>query len=258
MIEDLTQNYLTKVDAALPGFVRGLYVVGSAALGAWQPGVSDVDTVILTSRAAGADDLDALARLHAGMPASPHFDGVYLEPELARSWPADRRVVPFVVNGAFTTDQPCGELTPVAWLTLLRYGLAVRGPAVDELGVRVDREELRRYNLDNLRDYWQAMIAGLPAAVAEMAPGDETDAASVVWLVLGPARLHYTLAHDDIVSKTGAAAYLGGLFPEYAEVADRAVRWRAGEPVGFTTADLGVAGESVHAVAEDAWRRFGP
>jgi hypothetical protein len=258
VIEDLTRDYLDRVDGALPGYVRGLYVVGSAALGAWQPGASDVDTVILTSRPAGADDLAALADLHAGMPASPHFDGVYLEPALARSWPADRPVVPFVVNGAFTTDQPCGELTPVVWLTLQRYGIAVRGPRVAELGVRVDPEELRRYNLDNLRDYWQATIADLPAAVADLAPGDEADAGSVAWLVLGPARLHHTLAHGDIISKARAGTYLAELFPEYAGLADRAVRWRAGEPLSFTVADLRAAGDSVHAVAGDAWRRFGP
>jgi hypothetical protein len=258
VIEELTRDYLARVDAALPGFVRGLYVVGSAALGAWQPGRSDVDAIILTSRPAGDGDLAVLAELHAGMPASPHFDGVYLEPALAQVWPTDRPVVPFVVNGTFTTDRPCGELTPVVWLTLQRYGIAVRGPRAGELGVRVDGEALRRYNLDNLRDYWQPLIADLPAAVAQTAPGDEADAGSVAWLVLGPARLHYTLAHGDITSKAGAAAYLAGLLPEYAGLAGRAVRWRAGEPVAFTVADLRAAGDSVHAVADDAWRRFGP
>jgi hypothetical protein len=71
----------------------------SAALGAWQSGPSDVDTVILTSRSPTADDIVGLTKVHAEMPQSPpYFDGVYLEPVLAQSWPTDRREMPFVVN----------------------------------------------------------------------------------------------------------------------------------------------------------------
>jgi hypothetical protein len=257
MIDELTRRYLHTVDEALPGYVRGLYVVGSAALGAWQRGASDVDTVILTSRPPTGDDLAQLARIHAGMPRSPHFDGVYLEPALARSWPTDGRVVPYVVDGELRTDQPCGELTPVLWLTLQRYGISVRGPAVAELGVRVDPEQLRRYNLDNLREYWQTSVTLFRAELAGVAPATVMDGGIVSWFVLGPARLHYTLAHADVISKAAAGDHLAALFPEYAQLARRAVGWRAGEAEQFTAADLVVACDSVNAVAEDAWRRFG-
>ncbi|WP_346537410.1 nucleotidyltransferase domain-containing protein [Micromonospora sp. DPT] len=257
MIEELTRRYLQAVDQALPGYVRHLYVVGSAALGAWQPGASDIDTVIMTSRPATAEDLAQLAKIHADLPRSPHFDGVYLEPTLARSWPTDRRSVPFVVNGEFTTGRSCGELTPVLWLTLQRYGIPVRGPAAAELGVRVDPEQLRRYNLDNLREYWQSAVATFPSALADVAPDAVMDAETVSWFVLGPARLHHTLANGDIISKAAAGDHLAQLFPEYADLAHRAVRWRAGEAEQFTAADLAAAGDNVNAVADDAWRRFG-
>lgn len=257
VVEELTRGYLQAVDQALPGYVRSLYVVGSAALGAWQPGASDVDTVILTSRPATRDDLAQLAKVHAEMPRSPHVDGIYLEPALARSWPTDRRPVPFVVNGEFRTDKPCGELTPVLWLTLQRYGIPVRGPAVEDLAVRVDPEQLRRYNLDNLREYWQANAATFPSQLAGVAPDAIMDAETVSWFVLGPARLHYTLAHGGIISKAAAGEYLARLFPEYAGLAHRAVHWRAGKAERFTATDLAAAGNSVTAVADDAWRRFG-
>ncbi|MFI6265754.1 aminoglycoside adenylyltransferase domain-containing protein [Micromonospora sp. NPDC051006] len=256
MVEERTQGYLRAVDEALPGYVRGLYLVGSAALGAWQPGASDVDMVVMTSRPATVDDLAQLARIHAEMPRQPHLDGVYLEPALARSWPSDRRSVPFVVDGELKTDMPCGELTPVLWLTLQRYGIPVRGPAVAELEVRVDPEQVRRYNLDNLREYWQSTAASIPSALADVAPDEVMDGATVSWFVLGPARSHYTLAHGDIISKATAGDYLAQLFPEYADLAYRAVRWRVGEAERFTAADLAAAADSVNAVADDAWRRF--
>ena len=255
MIDEPARAYLEMVDRALPGLVRGLYLVGSAALGAWQPGLSDLDTVILTSRPAGAGDLAALAGIHS---RKPLIDGVYVEPALAELWPGDLRAVPFVVNGEFTTGRPCGELTPVLWLTLQRYGITVRGPAVAELGVRVDPAELHRYNLGNLRGYWAGEAAGIAAALTGMDPATVMDAGTVTWCTLGPARLHYTLAHGDIISKSAAGEYLSQLMPEYADLAARAVRWRAGAPEQFTAADLVAAGQSITAVTDDAWRRFGP
>ena len=168
MVVELTGQYLDAVDEALPDFVAMFYVVGSVALGAWQPGRSDVDTVIFTSRVPTQRDLGALREMHAAMPAKPHIDGVYLSPE--DDWPADNRVAPFVVGGEFHTDRRCGELTPVLWLTLQRYGIPVRGPAVSELGVRVDLDALRAYNLDNLRTYWQAQVAGIRRYVADLDP----------------------------------------------------------------------------------------
>ncbi|MFC0006283.1 nucleotidyltransferase domain-containing protein [Micromonospora siamensis] len=257
MIEDLPARFLARVDRLLPGYVRGFYVVGSAALGAWLPGVSDLDAVILTSRTATEEDLSRLRAVHEQMPAEPHLDGVYLDPALARRWPADRRPVPFVVDGRFITREPCGELTPVLWLTLRRYGIRVRGPEVGDLGVRVDQEQLRRYNLENLRDYWGGAAAALSAALARVPEDQVVDADRVAWFVLGPARLHHTLARSDVISKAAAGAYLGELFPEYADLARRAVRWRAGESERFTAGDLATAVRSVNAVVGDAWRRFG-
>jgi len=79
----------------------------------------------------------------------------------------------------------------------------------------------------------------------------------VTWFVHGPARLHYTLATGDIIAKPAAGAYLAALFPEYADLAQRATAWRAGDGGEFLKADLLAAGESVLAVADDAWHRFG-
>jgi hypothetical protein len=44
----VVSRYLRIVDATLPGLVEGLYVVGSIALGDFQPAVSDVDFVAVT------------------------------------------------------------------------------------------------------------------------------------------------------------------------------------------------------------------
>ncbi|MDI6100242.1 nucleotidyltransferase domain-containing protein [Actinoplanes sp. NEAU-A12] len=257
VVQATTGRYLAAIDDALPGFVEMLFVTGSAALGAFEPGASDIDTMIVTARPPGPADLAAMAEVHAAMPRRPHFDGVYLDRDTFRRQPADQRPTPFVVNGEFRADQPCGELHPVLWLLLSRYGRTVRGPAVADLGLTVDATALRRYNLDNLKTYWAHLAAEGRRTLATMPAEAAVDAEPVAWAVLGPARLHFTLAHEDIVSKAGAGEYLADHFPRYACLADRAVRSRRGEQVAFTVADGRAGADSIDAVIEDAWRRWG-
>lgn len=202
-------------------------------------------------------DLHAIAAVHADLPRRPHFDAVYLDQDTFGAQPADRRVVPYVVNGEFRAAAPCGELNPVLWLTLRRYGVPVRGPAVAELGLRTDPAERRRWNLDNLRAYWQPWAEGARRETASL-PGDaRVDAEAVTWGVLGPARLHFTLAYDDVTTKADAGAYVARHFPAWVALADRAVAWRASGAGEFTVADLRDAADAVDAVAADAWRRWG-
>jgi hypothetical protein len=262
VVHALTTRYLLEADAALPGFVEGLYVVGSVALGAWQNGSSDIDMIIVTSRVADDHDLAALTEIHAGMFTKPHLDGVYLDRDTFAVQPIDRRVVPFVVNGQFRTDKPCGELNPVVWMILRRYGVAVRDPAVADLGITVDPSALREFNLNNLQSYWAPLADEIRTALRGLPDDAGADATAVageavVWCVLGPARLHYTLAHNDVVSKAGAGAYLAEIFPEYGPLTDRAIRWRHGEPATFTVADGRAAADSIDAVVADALRRWG-
>jgi hypothetical protein len=261
VVEEATSRYLAAMDKALPGFIDMLFVTGSVALGAFEPGVSDIDTVIVTARKPGPDDLAAMAAVHAVMPERPHFDGIYLDRLTFTQQPADRPVVPFVVNGHFQTDGPCGDLNPVLWLVLSRYGVAVRGPAVPDLGLVVDLEALRRFNLENLQTYWAPLadkvrqaLSGVPDDVP--ADATEVNAEGIAWCALGPARLHFTLANRDVISKAGSGAYLAEHFPAYALLADRAVRWRRGESMVFTAADARAAADSIDAIVVDACQRW--
>ncbi|GIF20713.1 hypothetical protein BJ973_001382 [Actinoplanes tereljensis] len=256
MIDQVTNTYLELVDRELPGFVQGLYLVGSAVLDAWQPELSDIDTIVFTAREPAADDLATLDRIHRSLATRPYFDSVYVPPSLATTWPTHKEPVPFVVNGAFQTGKPCGELTPVVWQVLQRYGVKVRGPEIADLDVRVDPGELLRYNLDNLRDYWQPSVVANEPHLAALDPAEPLDAETVVWFVTGPARLHHTAATGDIISKAAAADYLASQFPQHAALARRAAAFRTGSPEVFTLPDLREAFDSVHTVANDAWRRF--
>ncbi|GLZ41369.1 nucleotidyltransferase domain-containing protein [Actinokineospora sp. NBRC 105648] len=241
-VTEITDHYLRVADEVAPGLVTGLHLTGSVALGAWRPPHSDIDAVVVTSRPADAVEL---AAVHARVPAL--LECVYLDEETFATQPADGRVVPFSVDGKIVTDRPCGNLNPVQWLTLRRYGIAVRGELPD---YQVSLAELWNYNLVNLREYW--------APLAERARRTwPADGDAIAWLVQGPARLHYTRAKSDVISKAAAGRYLAALFPQWAALAERVERFRENQVEMFTERDLDAAADSVEAMVEDAWAQWG-
>jgi hypothetical protein len=113
---DRTGQYLDTVDEALPGLVTALCVVGSTALGAWQPGHSDIDTVIVTSPPLTPDDLAALEKIRTAMPQAPKFDGIYLDQTLFEQrsvvpwWPSpDVKLFNVMVHSLNDTTRHAGQ-----------------------------------------------------------------------------------------------------------------------------------------------------
>jgi Domain of unknown function (DUF4111) len=249
-VSALVTDRLDALDAALPGFVTALWVTGSAAAGDWRPGRSDVDFVAATSRVPDLTDIEALAMLHA--PGGElHYDGLYVAAADLAAPPSAEQPAAHVVDGQFGTGS-CGYCTPAAWLELRQDGVAVRGPAPGQLVAAPDPVVLRDWLLGNLRGYWsqtaaQAERVGTERPVEAPIGGDP-----VAWMTLGAARLHATLTTGRILSKTATGAYVAERFPEYRELAERCVRWRAGADEGFTIADGLSAAALIRAVVASA------
>jgi Nucleotidyltransferase domain len=149
-------EYLARLDAVLPG--AWVYLTGSAALGDWLPGHSDLDILVVTGSAPAEADLDALAALHTALPGRPYRDAVYVpRDELGAHRSPGGPGVPHAIDGVFSRSghQP----DPVLWATLDRHALTVRGPAAAGLGAGPDPRWLREWNLDNLTSYWRPRAA---------------------------------------------------------------------------------------------------
>jgi Nucleotidyltransferase domain len=69
-VQAVVEDLLARLDRALPGRVAGFYVVGSACMGAFRPGRSDIDFVAVLDGELTATDLARLGRLHLGCWAS--------------------------------------------------------------------------------------------------------------------------------------------------------------------------------------------
>lgn len=234
--EQAADRYLKALEATLaPDMVRGVYVVGSAALGSWRPGRSDLDVLVVLDRQMSAIDLAMLGEMHAELETTradgPHCDGHYITPDLlgARS---DAKV-PVSVDGVF---KPEGHATdPVLWAVLDRHGVTLRGPKASELKVGPDPAWLREWNHGNLESYWRSHLGYRPQLMKQD-PESLVDPYLLAWEVTGPGRLHATIATGEIISKEASADYTAKLFPKYADLCAKAKAYRLGNETVTCTA----------------------
>ena len=246
------ETYLDAVDSALPGFIEGLYVIGSIPLGDYQPAVSDVDLVAVCARTPTKPQLDALATIHR--PSHPSIDVLYVTGNELGSDP--RQLSPaYSLEGTFMPDGGF-MANPVTWRQLQSAAIPVRGPSLAEHDVWYDADTLRRWNVANLDDYWARWLQGWRnVEPAEQAVRHKS---GLQWLVLGVPRLHYTIATLGVTSKTGAGRYaIGVVDKRWHSVVEVALALRADQqsPLPRSVAALHADAAEVAAwLIEDAHR----
>jgi predicted nucleotidyltransferase len=172
-------EYLAALDAALPGIAHGIYITGSAALGDWRPGRSDLDILTLTASGLTDGELTALEKLHAASPGRPYRDAIYIPAEAIGPDPAADRRYPSAVDGVFQRERYRPD--PVLWATLDRHGLTVRGPEAHTLRADPGEAWLREWNHGNLESYWPPWAASTASATTASRSRLETATRPVSW-----------------------------------------------------------------------------
>ena len=230
-------EWLATFDEVAAGLIEGLYVVGSAALGDWHAGTSDVDIIAVTAEPADDETSGILRTAHAVFMQrfeQARVDGPFL------AW-GDLTVAPhgvsrpWTLDGIFHHDAECFEINPVTWFTLARYSIAVRGTQPRQLQIPPDVEGRVRFVVDNAAGYWTAVHAELKGALGELGPDDTLPSSVPIWCLLGVCRMLYTATTGDVTSKAEAgrwaAGVLGDEFAPACELARR-LRFQPEQPVG--------------------------
>ena len=240
---DVAEDLLARLDRVVPGRIKGFYVVGSASMGAFRAGRSDVDFVAIVDGEFRPAELRRLRALHVGRWTSALIhdtalrgrwplvcNGVYLRAgDLTRS-PLEVTPLAGHVTGRFRAAPREGfDVNPVTWHVLARHGIALRGPDRDRLQVRSDEAELRAWALANLNSYWRRWAARVhPVGRSIRGVPPRRLAASGV---LGAPRLHYTIATGEIATKEAAARYALEVFdPRWHRLIEDAIAFWRDEP----------------------------
>lgn len=198
-------RFMSALDAALPGHIVELHVVGSVALDDFVPGRCDLDFVAVTDGSSTGLRNEALSRLHEMLMVPLLLDGIYVardDWDRASGWPSG----PAVQAGRFEALSAYRR-RPIDRLALADHALTLRGtPPV----ARPDVDEVTTWAV---------------AALHDLQDHHDPDAADEAMLAV--CRLHYLLATGRIPSKSAAALY--GLITfegRWRRILDEALRLR--------------------------------
>jgi len=270
----VVDDLLARLERAVPGRIDGFYVVGSACMGAFRLGRSDLDFVALVSSELGREGLTRIRAAHLAQWKSSlirdlalrwHWplvcNGIYLVGSDLRRSPLQVTPVAGHVAGRFRVAERSGlDVNPVTWQTLARHSISIRGPTPAELQVRLDDAELRAWTHDNLNRYWRRWSerSRRSALTTAGALPRRTAARGV----LGAPRLHYTLATGAIATKEAAGHYALEVFEPswHPLIADALGYWRGARARGpyrrHPARRQRDAAEFVACVIEDANQRW--
>lgn len=237
-VRTATAAYLRAADRFLPGQLVCCYLVGSTALGAYRPGRSDIDLIALLGRGPleGAQLQRRLRALHLAQ--TPRVLGRALRSRRLHATcnvafvPADQmsrpvtQIIPIAShNGHEFFPAEAFDVNPVMWRILAERGISLRGPAPRSWGLDPEPATMAAWNADNLTRYWQAQLDRIRAGRSPLRPQ------AVEWNVLGPLRLHATIATGQVLSKDEAGAYGEQLFGDPIGIIAAARAILAAEPV---------------------------
>lgn len=202
-VQQVLNAYIAFVAEGLPGLLTGLYLHGSLALGAFDPGLSDIDFITLTSRRCTVADIDALRAIHHTLVQrypQAQLSGSYLQLQDVGQMEETIRPHPYIHDGIFHASG-YHDINAVTWWILKQRGIAISGPPPDQFNIQIDWADLLVKMRLNLNTYWASFTTN-PRRMAWLL----TDY-GIQWTVLGVLRQFYTFREQAITSKTDAGIY---------------------------------------------------
>ncbi|HEX8034477.1 MAG TPA: aminoglycoside adenylyltransferase domain-containing protein [Ktedonobacterales bacterium] len=206
-VNAVAHDLLTSIQAILGAQLAGMYLVGSLALGDFQPRESDLDFVIVTCGALSAETVAALRDLHQRFDQSAsawaaRLDAVYIPQEVLRESSPTAARYPVLEWPELLALEHLESGWPIQRYTLREYGVVVSGPNPRSLLDPVHPDELRRASAATVEE-WQARAHGDSAWVVGLQVRRQH-----TYVVLTLCRLLYTLETGSVASKPAAARWV--------------------------------------------------
>ena len=229
ILKHISEQVTNSVQPVLKTNLIGIYLTGSAVLGDWHYGKSDMDLTVVVNDALSKKEIASME-------------------EQIKKWEAQNpsvkfeiQYVPFAILGKNLEEvEPIlsyqdrkhsmsySGFHAVTWYTLKKHGIVLCGRPVDQLNLKTAEDELLAYVYNNVNTYWTTWTASAARMFSTKGILSFTDWA-VEWCVCGLSRMYYTLQEKDITSKSGAVEYMLNKSPyEYQKILKEAQAIRSG------------------------------
>jgi len=207
------------LQAVLGPDLVGVYLSGSAAIGGFEPGISDLDLVVVTERSADRIDLAGLDLMHRAFVGrhpewADRIEAVYIgRTTLASFRTSTDRLAVISPGEPFHVRDDAAASWLQNWYLIREMGIALVGPAASEIVPAISWREF----VDAIANYAGELVDRIDGDVP---PG------GLAYAVLTMCRASMTVQTDRHVSKQAAAAWMSVRKPEWAWVVDAALRCR--------------------------------
>jgi predicted nucleotidyltransferase len=226
-VESLLEELVSDLQVALGDDLIGIYLYGSYVSGGFDPGISDLDLVAVTSRDADRLDLARLERTHLAFAGrhpewNDRIETVYVGVDTLRSFRTSRGRIAVISPGEpfHLRDDPVAAWVQ-NWYLVRETGIALFGPPASTLVPPVT---------------WADFVAGSRRYAGEIASQDLNDHSPghLAYVILTMCRARRVVETGTYGSKQEAAAWARERDPDRAWLIDAALRCRlSAGMVGF-------------------------
>ncbi|MCP4003835.1 MAG: DUF4111 domain-containing protein [bacterium] len=215
---ELLAGLLGQMKSILGRKLIGLYLFGSLTTGDFDPGVSDVDLLAVTSTEIDPSEFEALSAMHGNCAHdNPDWEDrvevLYKSVEGLRTFRSRTSPITAISPGEEFHLKSSGPDYLMNWYLVREQGIALFGPPPGSLIEPIAREEF----IDAVRKYAIAFADRVRDAI----PRKEQ-----AYTILTLCRALYAHTLGEHVSKRRAAAWASEEIPEYSELIQRALTWR--------------------------------
>ncbi len=216
----LLESLLSNLQSIFQEKIVGLYLYGSLTAGDFDPGISDVDLLAVTSSEVSETEFEALRAIHEDFardnPAwEDRIEVVYLSAAALREFKSAKSPIVISPGEPFHVreDEPLMDWLQ-NWYVIREGGLTLFGPPPDEIIPPIAKEEFVQW----VRDYAAGMGTG---------SNKLHDRKNQAYAILTMCRALYTCrSNGEQASKRQAALWAKAQLPEWSGLIRNALVWR--------------------------------
>jgi predicted nucleotidyltransferase len=227
-VNEAVELLLKNVRTLLGDKFIGLYLHGSLASGDFDPGHSDIDFLVVTTKPIPKEMIPDLETMHmrirdGGVEWAKKLEGTYLSKRMIYRFRPSKRRIPYLNEGRFfLTNQ--GEDWVINRNILREKGIIVAGPPIHPMIAPVTTDDIHRAIIQELTKYWTPKLIDSEWLKP---PGHQP------YIALTCCRVLYTLKHGALKSKLFSAHWaLKTLDKEWVDLIENAMTWHYGMPPG--------------------------
>jgi len=218
-IESLLQELLADLRAPLGERLVGVYLFGSLVWGDFDPQISDIDLMVAVAEDITAEQLPALAGMHAAFEARhPFWEGRieagYISPQSIGAYGCEEVSIAVLSPGEPLNIKPAGTDWFINWYVIQEKGVQLYGPPPQTLIPPISKDAFRRAVKQQTAEWREWVVHTRDSRPYQG------------YAILTMVRALYAVQTGEQPSKLQAARWAASEHPELGIQIEKALQWR--------------------------------